>query len=34
LSEMLPDYYKQRGWTTDGIPTQKTLKELDLAAEA
>ena len=34
LDEMLPEYYKIRGWTTDGIPTKKKLKELALAVEA
>jgi aldehyde:ferredoxin oxidoreductase len=31
LSEMLPQYYKLRGWTPDGIPTRKKLEELGLA---
>ena len=30
LSEMLPDYYRLRGWTPDGIPTRKKLEELGL----
>lgn len=30
LDEMLPEYYKLRGWDTDGIPTEKTLKKLGL----
>ena len=30
LGEMLPDYYKIRGWTVDGIPTDEKLKELGL----
>ena len=30
LGEMLPDYYKLRGWTEDGIPTEEKLKELGL----
>ena len=31
LEEMLNDYYRLRGWTQDGIPTDKKLKELGLA---
>lgn len=31
LEEMLPEYYKQRGWTADGIPTKKKLKNLNIA---
>jgi aldehyde:ferredoxin oxidoreductase len=31
LEEMLKDYYPSRGWTQDGVPTQETLKALDLA---
>ena len=34
LDEMLPEYYKRRGWTTDGIPTKKTLKDLSLVIQA
>ncbi len=30
LDEMLPEYYKIRGWDSDGIPEEKTLKKLDL----
>ncbi len=30
LSEMLPEYYKIRGWDNDGIPSSKTLERLDL----
>ena len=30
LSEMLPEYYKLRGWTTEGIPTNETLSRLAL----
>ena len=30
LGEMLPEYYKIRGWTKDGVPTKKTLKRLKL----
>jgi len=33
LSEMLPEYYKLRGWGTDGVPTQEKLKEPGLAYE-
>lgn len=31
LHEMLPEYYKLRGWDVNGIPTQGKLKELTLA---
>lgn len=31
LSEMLPEYYKLRGWDSDGVPTPQKLKELGLA---
>jgi aldehyde:ferredoxin oxidoreductase len=30
LAEMLPEYYRIRGWTPDGIPTRRKLKDLDL----
>ena len=30
LGELLPDYYKIRGWTKDGVPTDEKLKELGL----
>ncbi|HDP25346.1 MAG TPA: aldehyde:ferredoxin oxidoreductase [Deltaproteobacteria bacterium] len=30
LSKMLPKYYKLRGWDENGVPTDKTLKKLDL----
>ncbi len=30
LSEMLPEYYKLRGWTAEGIPTNETLSRLAL----
>ena len=30
LEEMLEDYYQQRGWTQEGIPTEGKLKELGL----
>lgn len=30
LDEMLDEYYLHRGWTTDGIPKEETLKRLDL----
>ena len=28
LPEMLPEYYKVRGWTADGVPTPDTRKRL------
>jgi aldehyde:ferredoxin oxidoreductase len=31
LEEMLPEYYKHRGWTADGVPTKKKLKNLNIA---
>ncbi len=31
LHEMLPEYYKLRGWDAEGIPTEEKLKELALA---
>ncbi len=31
LSELLPDYYKLRGWDEKGVPTPAKLKELGLA---
>ena len=31
LDEMLPEYYTIRGWTRKGIPTEDTLKSLELA---
>ena len=30
LAQMLPRYYKLRGWDENGMPTQKTLNKLDL----
>jgi aldehyde:ferredoxin oxidoreductase len=30
LEKMLPEYYSIRGWTSDGIPTEKTLSRLGL----
>ncbi len=34
LGEMLPEYYRVRGWTPDGRPTPEKLEELGLASEA
>ncbi|HDP79274.1 MAG TPA: aldehyde ferredoxin oxidoreductase [Spirochaetes bacterium] len=31
LEEMLDEYYRVRGWTNDGVPTEEKLKELRLA---
>ena len=31
LSELLPQYYKERGWSTEGIPTEVKLSELQIA---
>ncbi len=33
LENMLPVYYKLRGWSSDGIPTDETLKRLDLIVD-
>jgi aldehyde:ferredoxin oxidoreductase len=30
LSEMLPEYYRLRGWDANGIPTPEKLRELGL----
>ena len=30
LSEMLPEYYKLRGWDENGVPSEETLKRLGL----
>jgi len=32
LDRMLPEYYRLRGWTKDGRPTKKKLRELELVA--
>ena len=31
LEEMLPEYYRLRGWDEDGVPTPGKLRELGLA---
>ena len=31
LDQMLPDYYQQRGWSAEGIPTDERLQTLGLA---
>jgi aldehyde:ferredoxin oxidoreductase len=31
---LLDNYYRFKGWTNDGIPTKKTLQELDMATVA
>jgi aldehyde:ferredoxin oxidoreductase len=31
LAELLPQYYKERGWNTEGIPTEGKLSELQIA---
>jgi aldehyde:ferredoxin oxidoreductase len=28
---MLDDYYRLRGWSQNGVPTEEKLKQLDLA---
>ena len=33
VENMLPTYYKLRGWSADGIPTDETLKRLDLIVD-
>ena len=30
LDEMLPEYYRLRGWSKDGVPTNSTIDRLDL----
>jgi len=30
LDKMLPEYYRERGWTPDGVPTNQTLARLGL----
>ncbi len=30
IGKMLPEYYKVRGWTQDGVPTEEKLKELGI----
>ena len=32
LDAMLPDYYDQRGWSTEGVPTEGKLADLGLAS--
>jgi aldehyde:ferredoxin oxidoreductase len=34
FEKMLDDYYEERGWDKDGIPTTKTLAELDIEKRA
>ena len=31
LGEMLPEFYRLRGWDEEGVPTQEKLQELGLA---
>jgi aldehyde:ferredoxin oxidoreductase len=31
VPEMLPEYYKLRGWDTKGVPTKERLQQLQLA---
>ncbi|NIQ39393.1 MAG: hypothetical protein GTN81_12480 [Proteobacteria bacterium] len=31
LDEMLPEYYKCRGWTVKGVPTEKKLAALRIS---
>lgn len=31
LDKMIPEYYSERGWTSEGVPTEDTLNRLDLA---
>ena len=30
IDKMIPEYYKVRGWTTEGVPTKDTMKRLGL----
>ncbi|WP_413882243.1 aldehyde ferredoxin oxidoreductase C-terminal domain-containing protein [Desulfobacula sp.] len=34
LEEMLDEYYQVRGWSQDGIPSEKKLTELELGGKA
>ncbi len=34
IPEMLPEYYKLRGWTVDGVPTPETLARLALTPDS
>jgi aldehyde:ferredoxin oxidoreductase len=31
VPEMLPEYYKLRGWDAKGVPTKERLQQLQLA---
>jgi len=31
LGELLPEYYKERGWSEKGVPTKNKLTDLALA---
>ena len=31
LPEMLPQYYKERGWDEKGLPTEEKLAQLEIA---
>ena len=31
LDEMLPEYYKLRGWSVKGVPSSKKLSELGIS---
>ena len=31
LSELLPQYYEERGWSTEGVPTKGKLAELEIS---
>ncbi|MGR9098995.1 MAG: aldehyde ferredoxin oxidoreductase family protein, partial [Gammaproteobacteria bacterium] len=31
LDKMLPEYYRLRGWNTDGVPTKETMERLEVA---
>ncbi len=33
LNEMLPEYYKLRGWTVKGVPTERKLAELGISTK-
>ena len=30
LGRMIPEYYSERGWTSEGVPTEETLNRLGL----
>jgi aldehyde:ferredoxin oxidoreductase len=33
FDQMVDEYYELRGWDTEGVPTQKAFKDLNLSSE-